>query len=187
MLSLLVKRSSFLSRDSFFKSCRNLYIISSLAQQSHSFSTSIRNCSLLTSDLSFLSKNYEGLSPNFLQRFDISSGFLWGGVISSSCRRLLSSQSQAAAVPSTSDGLTVEDIVANNWPILDENESDWKSHASAIAQSIHLIKKRLKVCLYTSSSSSSCFSFHYLKFFYLFQWQFCFSVAFANMISIAGA
>lgn len=144
MLSLLVKRSSFLSRDSFFKSCRNLYIISSLAQQSHSFSTSIRNCSLLTSDLSFLSKNYEGLSPNFLQRFDISSGFLWGGVISSSCRRLLSSQSQAAAVPSTSDGLTVEDIVANNWPILDENESDWKSHASAIAQSIHLIKKRLK-------------------------------------------
>ncbi|CAM8969107.1 unnamed protein product [Rhodiola kirilowii] len=52
--------------------------------------------------------------------------------------------SQAALVPSTSDGLTVEGIFSSQWPILDESESDWKSHAAAIAQSIHLIKKRLK-------------------------------------------
>ncbi|CAI9769373.1 unnamed protein product [Fraxinus pennsylvanica] len=56
--------------------------------------------------------------------------------------RLLSSQ--AAVEKSTSDGLTVEGIIANGWNIYDENESDWKSHASAIAQSIHLIKKRLR-------------------------------------------
>lgn len=45
---------------------------------------------------------------------------------------------------STSDGLTVDRILAHSWTILDENESDWKSHASAVAQSLHLIKKRLK-------------------------------------------
>ncbi|MED6134452.1 Peptide chain release factor PrfB2, chloroplastic [Stylosanthes scabra] len=50
----------------------------------------------------------------------------------------------AAAEPSTSDGLTVEGIVAHNWNIVDDNESDWKSHASAVAQSIHLIKRRLQ-------------------------------------------
>lgn len=47
--------------------------------------------------------------------------------------------------PSTSDGLTVDRIIDYSWPVLDEHENDWKSHASAIAQSIHLIKKRLKV------------------------------------------
>lgn len=52
--------------------------------------------------------------------------------------------SQAAIEPSTSDGLTVEGIIAKQWTIFDESESDWKSHASSIAQSIHLIKKRLK-------------------------------------------
>ncbi|KAJ0013473.1 hypothetical protein Pint_19615 [Pistacia integerrima] len=51
---------------------------------------------------------------------------------------------QAAIEPSTSDGLTVEAIVANQWIILDESESDWKSHAAAIAQSIKVIKKRLQ-------------------------------------------
>ncbi|KAG6702343.1 hypothetical protein I3842_07G029800 [Carya illinoinensis] len=51
---------------------------------------------------------------------------------------------EAAVQHSTADGLTVEGIVTSNWPILDETESDWKSHAAAIAQSIHLIKKRLK-------------------------------------------
>ncbi|KAI5424523.1 peptide chain release factor PrfB2, chloroplastic [Lathyrus oleraceus] len=50
----------------------------------------------------------------------------------------------AAAEHSTSDGLTVEGILANNWTILDENDGDWKSHAAAIAQSIHLIKRRLQ-------------------------------------------
>ncbi|XP_075488626.1 peptide chain release factor PrfB2, chloroplastic [Primulina tabacum] len=52
--------------------------------------------------------------------------------------------SQAAVESSTSDGLTVEGIIANNWTIYAEYESDWKSHASAIARSIHLIKKRLR-------------------------------------------
>ncbi|XP_068341657.1 peptide chain release factor PrfB2, chloroplastic-like [Pyrus communis] len=51
---------------------------------------------------------------------------------------------QAAVEPSTCDGLTVDRIIASEWPILDEDESDWKSHAAAIAQSIHLIKKRLQ-------------------------------------------
>ncbi|KAB2630262.1 peptide chain release factor 1-like [Pyrus ussuriensis x Pyrus communis] len=51
---------------------------------------------------------------------------------------------QAAVEPSTCDGLTVDRIIASEWPILDEYESDWKSHAAAIAQSIHLIKKRLQ-------------------------------------------
>ncbi|XP_038878326.1 peptide chain release factor PrfB2, chloroplastic isoform X2 [Benincasa hispida] len=49
-----------------------------------------------------------------------------------------------AVEPSTSDGLTVEGILGNRWTILDESESDWRSHAAAIAQSIHLIKKRLQ-------------------------------------------
>lgn len=52
---------------------------------------------------------------------------------------------QIALEPSTSDGLTVEGILGNRWTILDESESDWRSHAAAIAQSIHLIKKRLQV------------------------------------------
>ncbi|KAF3454602.1 hypothetical protein FNV43_RR05050 [Rhamnella rubrinervis] len=49
-----------------------------------------------------------------------------------------------AVEPSTSDGLTVQGIIANDWTILNESENDWKSHAAAIAQSIHLIKKRLQ-------------------------------------------
>ncbi|KAK4793977.1 hypothetical protein SAY86_011971 [Trapa natans] len=51
---------------------------------------------------------------------------------------------QAAVEASTSDGLTVDRILSNQWPILDENESDWKSHATAISQSINLIKRRLQ-------------------------------------------
>lgn len=47
--------------------------------------------------------------------------------------------------PTTSDGLTIEGIVAKGWTILDEAESDWRSHAAATAQSIQLIKKRLQV------------------------------------------
>lgn len=53
--------------------------------------------------------------------------------------------SQAAIdEPQTSDGLTVDNILASRWPILDENDNDWKSHAASIAQSIRLIKKRLQ-------------------------------------------
>lgn len=59
---------------------------------------------------------------------------------------------QVAIDPSTADGLTVEGIIGNRWTILDESESDWRSHAAAIAQSIHLIKKRLQV-LYTVPKS----------------------------------
>lgn len=57
--------------------------------------------------------------------------------------------SEAVAVAATCDGLTVERIIANQWPILDENESDWKSHAAAIAQSIQVIKRRLQVKIQT--------------------------------------
>uniref|UniRef100_K7MZU3 Prokaryotic-type class I peptide chain release factors domain-containing protein n=1 Tax=Glycine max TaxID=3847 RepID=K7MZU3_SOYBN len=58
--------------------------------------------------------------------------------------RFFASEAAAATTePSTSDGLTVQGILANNWNILDENDGDWKSHATAIAQSIHLIKRRL--------------------------------------------
>lgn len=38
----------------------------------------------------------------------------------------------------------MEGIIGSQWTILDATESDWKSHASAIAHSIHLIKKRLQ-------------------------------------------
>ncbi|XP_008781100.1 peptide chain release factor PrfB2, chloroplastic isoform X1 [Phoenix dactylifera] len=58
--------------------------------------------------------------------------------------RLFSSQTAALSEPTTSDGLTVDAIAAKGWPILDESESDWRSHAAAIAQSIRLIKKRLQ-------------------------------------------
>lgn len=131
MLSLLVRRSSFISRNYVFKHHRQFSVLYSLVQQQYqSFPTPVRKCSILASDL----------SANSLQRLEISSGFF-----AANNRQLFGSQSQASAEPSTSDGLTVEDIVAANWTILDEDESDWKSHASAIAQSIHLIKKRLKV------------------------------------------
>ncbi|XP_055816598.1 peptide chain release factor PrfB2, chloroplastic [Solanum dulcamara] len=60
----------------------------------------------------------------------------------SGCVRFLSSE--VAVEPITTDGLTVEGIIAKNWNILDDSEEDWKSHASSIAQSIHLIKKRLR-------------------------------------------
>lgn len=47
--------------------------------------------------------------------------------------------------PTTSDGLTLQGIASKGWTILDEGESDWRSHAAAIAQSVQLIKKRLQV------------------------------------------
>ncbi|PHT98691.1 Peptide chain release factor PrfB2, chloroplastic [Capsicum chinense] len=63
------------------------------------------------------------------------SGSLWGF-------RFFSSE--PVIEPTTTDGLTVEGIIAKNWNIVDDTENDWKSHASSIAQSVHLIKKRLK-------------------------------------------
>ncbi|KAG9441755.1 hypothetical protein H6P81_017609 [Aristolochia fimbriata] len=44
----------------------------------------------------------------------------------------------------TSEGLSVDKILDQRWPILDESQSDWRSHAAAIALSIQVIKKRLK-------------------------------------------
>lgn len=82
-------------------------------------------------------KYFTGFPSFFIESFKIPSGNFSSNV------RLFGSQ--AAVEPSTSDGLTVEGIIANQWTIFDESESDWKSHASSIAQSIHLIKKRLKV------------------------------------------
>jgi peptide chain release factor 2 len=45
----------------------------------------------------------------------------------------------------TVDGLTVDSIADKGLTILPEAESDWRSHAAAVAQSVKLIKKRLKV------------------------------------------
>ncbi|XP_062211000.1 peptide chain release factor PrfB2, chloroplastic-like [Phragmites australis] len=55
-----------------------------------------------------------------------------------------SSTAAVAEVPMTADGLTVDSISGKGWTILPEAESDWRSHAAAVAQSIKLIKKRLK-------------------------------------------
>ncbi|CAD6242032.1 unnamed protein product [Miscanthus lutarioriparius] len=49
-----------------------------------------------------------------------------------------------AEAPMTADGLTVDSIADKRWTILPEAESDWRSHAAAVAQSVKLIKKRLK-------------------------------------------
>jgi peptide chain release factor 2 len=50
-----------------------------------------------------------------------------------------------AEAPMTADGLTIDSIADKGWTILPEAESDWRSHAAAVAQSVKLIKKRLKV------------------------------------------
>ncbi|XP_048499453.1 peptide chain release factor PrfB2, chloroplastic isoform X2 [Beta vulgaris subsp. vulgaris] len=84
--------------------------------------------------------NYSGYPINLHKNAKFSSGYNQGIVFASGVRFF----SSEAAEPSTSDGLTVEGIVSNHWTILDESEDDWKSHASAVAQSIHLIKKRLQ-------------------------------------------
>ncbi|PKA55175.1 hypothetical protein AXF42_Ash003812 [Apostasia shenzhenica] len=51
---------------------------------------------------------------------------------------------EVVSEPKTLDGLTVDSIAAKKWPILDEGEGDWRSHAAATVQSIQLIKKRLQ-------------------------------------------
>ncbi|KAM7470030.1 hypothetical protein LguiA_008213 [Lonicera macranthoides] len=108
--------------------------------QSHQFSSSIPVKNL---------NHYTGYDPNWKKSSGFSS-FLIGklktpsGSVRCISRNDRLYSSLAAVEASTSDGLTVEGIIASQWTILDENESDWKSHASAIAQSIHLIKKRLR-------------------------------------------
>lgn len=58
--------------------------------------------------------------------------------------RWFSSPAPVVEAPRTADGLTVDSIADKGWTILAEAESDWRSHAAAVAQSIKLIKKRLK-------------------------------------------
>lgn len=58
--------------------------------------------------------------------------------------RWFSSPAPVLEAPRTVDGLTVDSIADKGWTILAEAESDWRSHAAAVAQSIRLIKKRLK-------------------------------------------
>jgi hypothetical protein len=113
------------------------------------FSLLRRSSSLL---LRFLSsktlnpKSSNHFSPLIVRTSTIRS--LYGG---SGERRWYCSRSSVTEVeePTTSDGLTVEGIVGKRWTILDEGESDWRSHAAAIAQSIKLIKNRLQVDFWT--------------------------------------
>ncbi|KAG8051180.1 hypothetical protein GUJ93_ZPchr0009g692 [Zizania palustris] len=58
--------------------------------------------------------------------------------------RWFSSPAAVAEAPTTADGLTVDLIAGKGWTILPEAESDGRSHAAAVAQSVKLIKKRLK-------------------------------------------
>ncbi|KAG8093437.1 hypothetical protein GUJ93_ZPchr0012g19496 [Zizania palustris] len=58
--------------------------------------------------------------------------------------RWFSSPAAVAEAPTMADGLTVDLIAGKGWTILPEAESDWRSHAAAVAQSVKLIKKRLK-------------------------------------------
>jgi peptide chain release factor 2 len=60
----------------------------------------------------------------------------------------------------TADGLTVDSIADKGWTILPEAESDLRNHAAAVAQSVKLIKKRLKV-QYSHDTQNSVF----------FRWQ----------------
>ncbi|RRT82770.1 hypothetical protein B296_00005011 [Ensete ventricosum] len=87
--------------------------------------------------------------------------------------RWLSSQSAAVPDLKTADGLTVDAIAAKNWPILGESESDWRSHAAAIAQSIQLIKKRMQVepCVFCDIASARFGSA--AKFFRRLRFKFC--------------
>jgi peptide chain release factor 2 len=55
----------------------------------------------------------------------------------------LFSSSSTAAVPEVP--MTVDSIASKEWTILPETESDWRSHAAAVAQSVKVIKRRLKV------------------------------------------
>ncbi|XP_065028928.1 peptide chain release factor PrfB2, chloroplastic-like isoform X2 [Musa acuminata AAA Group] len=89
-------------------------------------------------------------SSQTLARSPIGSGFNnvvvggIGGFPRVSVPRRFSSHPAAVPDLKTADGLTVDAIAAKDWPILGESESDWRSHAAAIAQSIQLIKKRMQ-------------------------------------------
>jgi len=135
MLSLIIRRS------------RSRFIIHGIKISCNSLSAVDSSSSVLVSRrtfsstpaLSYFGFNYGKIS-NLNQRF---GNYAYSGSSFASSTRSLSSE--AVAVAATCDGLTVERIIANQWPILDENEGDWKSHAAAIAQSIQVIKRRLQV------------------------------------------
>ncbi|CAL9238592.1 unnamed protein product [Arabidopsis halleri] len=128
MLSLIIRRS----RSRFINGIKIRTIFSSCNSLSYPDSSS----SVLVSRRNFNStpaSSYFGFNSGKISYSE--SNFV-------STTRSLSSE--AVAVATTCDGLTVERIIANQWPILDENESDWKSHAAAISQSIQVIKRRLQ-------------------------------------------
>ncbi|KAG7588508.1 Peptide chain release factor 2 [Arabidopsis suecica] len=128
MLSLIIRRS----RSRFINGIKTRTIFSSCTSLSYPDSSS----SVLVSRRSFNS------TPA-----SISFGFNSGKISYSESNFVFTTRSlssEAVAVATTCDGLTVERIIANQWPILDENESDWKSHAAAISQSIQVIKRRLQ-------------------------------------------
>lgn len=130
---ILGRRSTQLSRIP----TRELFLFScSFSSQSPNNSISNYRSTIFYSWYNSSNRRNKGFSSIFNGRAKNPSGSIWGV-------RFLSSE--AAVEPTTADGLTVEGIIAKNWNILDDSEDDWKSHASSIAQSVHLIKKRLKV------------------------------------------
>ncbi|XP_057493482.1 peptide chain release factor PrfB2, chloroplastic-like [Actinidia eriantha] len=142
MSSLLLKRSSLLSKNPSLRRHFVTYLFASLSQpHSHHLPPSNRELTVPGSGYGFFGKNNNGSSLISSATSKCLSGSI-SGLINSTNFRFFGSL--AAVEPSTSDGLTVEGIIAHQWTILDESEGDWKSHASAIAQSIHLIKKRLQ-------------------------------------------
>ncbi|XP_028122059.1 peptide chain release factor PrfB2, chloroplastic isoform X1 [Camellia sinensis] len=143
MSSLIQKRSSLLPQTLTLRRhfVTRLFSPSFSETQTCNSSSSNRKHPIHGSGYDFLRKHFTGSSLISVGNSKLSSGSDLG-LLNSIHFRLFSSQ--VAVEPSTSDGLTVEGIIANQWPILEESESDWKSHASAIAQSIHLIKKRLQ-------------------------------------------
>ncbi|KAK3034076.1 hypothetical protein RJ639_034301 [Escallonia herrerae] len=145
MSSYILKKSCTRSSSSFSQTAALklpliAHLFSSLSQ-SPLFSSVHPNHANPTSSYNSLEKNTAGFPLFSDVRSKIPSGSRWK-LVPSEFVRLFSSQ--AAVEPSTSDGLTVEGIIDKQWTILGESESDWKSHASSIAQSLHLIKKRLQ-------------------------------------------
>lgn len=115
------------------------------ACQSRSFWHSSLKCKALASGYNALQeKNYGFFSVSLLP---MVRGSMEYNVVHVPCSLFRCFATATATELSTSDGLTVEGIIANDWTILNESENDWKSHAAAIAQSIHLIKKRWQVLL----------------------------------------
>lgn len=141
--SILRRRSSLLSQNPILRNQFLTSLFSSLSSpQSHLSPPNQTPKKFLGPGYHFPATNVTGSPSVSVKTSNFPSGSP-SGLVNSFCFR--SFGSRAAVEPSTSDGLTVEGIVSNQWTILDESESDWKSHASAIAQSIHVIKRRLQV------------------------------------------